>query len=683
MPVQRAVVLPHYIRALPPRIQADDIEYLQKKGALTIPDTGLRNELLRSYAQYVHPYMPLLDLKDFLTPIEKNDGNNVLSLLLFHAVMFAGTAYIDMRFLQAQGFATRKEARKVFFQRARLLYDFDYEIDRITLVQALLLMTYWYETPDDQKDTWHWMGVSISLAQTIGLHRNPAKSSMDVKRQKLWKRIWWSCFMRDRLIALGMRRPTRIKHEDCDVPMLVEEDFETEGLPAELVRMLGGCPAVRDSAKRVTLAKLCIETAKLCRCISHVLSAQYSVLSHKFGSTIETTMMLVPKKAAAETCEVMQCNNELQQWYEQLDPSLKYFVPGTKERTNTNDGEVINLHRALLNMVHLTTSSALHRPQVIPSAPNLNFAVELQELSRKKVREAATEITEIARDLYTSDLVRYLPTTGVTVLLPAVIIHLLDIKSADPVVRNTSLRRFYQCMQVLQRLREMYASADFAFSFLEAAIRKANIDMPPDTAHTAGAKANKKVGTPGSVSNGSSVGYHPVDNAGHHTLTPPPDSSIKSVPTHFLDNATLTMNEMRMFSPNAHGQDETLSPPHSHSHDDIEIDLDNINSNGEQVDQIMSKNDFEALINFDGGADLFAAEDGLGLDMNTDWMAGLPSGQESAESKTLTLNGVYLHEMDYTMYGEEPHEEVDGIAIAITGDIEDDLRIDEDTMTVA
>ena len=114
IPVQPTVTLPRYIRALPPRIQIDDIEYLQKKGALTIPDTGLRNELLRSYAQYVHPYMPLLDLKDFLTPIEKNDGNSVLSLLLFHAVMFAGTAYIDMRFLQAQGFVTRKEARKVF-----------------------------------------------------------------------------------------------------------------------------------------------------------------------------------------------------------------------------------------------------------------------------------------------------------------------------------------------------------------------------------------------------------------------------------------------------------------------------------------------------------------------------------------------------------------------------------------
>ena len=99
---------------------ADDIEFLQRKGALTVPDTRLRNELLRSYVQYVHPYMPLLDLKEFLHPIEKNDGNSPVSLLLFQAVMFAATAYVDMRFLQAQGFNNRKAARKVFFQRARV-----------------------------------------------------------------------------------------------------------------------------------------------------------------------------------------------------------------------------------------------------------------------------------------------------------------------------------------------------------------------------------------------------------------------------------------------------------------------------------------------------------------------------------------------------------------------------------
>jgi hypothetical protein len=99
---------------------AEDIEYLERKGALTVPDTRLRNELLRSYVQYVHPYMPLLDLKDFLDPIQKDDGNSPVSLLLFQAVMFSATAFIDMRFLHAQGFDSRKVARKAFFQKARV-----------------------------------------------------------------------------------------------------------------------------------------------------------------------------------------------------------------------------------------------------------------------------------------------------------------------------------------------------------------------------------------------------------------------------------------------------------------------------------------------------------------------------------------------------------------------------------
>jgi Fungal specific transcription factor domain. len=168
----------------------------------------------------------------------------------------------------------------LYFQ---LLYDFDYEVDRISLVQSLLLMTYWYETPDDQKDTWHWMGVSLSLAHTIGLHRDPGNSGMDLRRQRLWKRIWWSTYTRDRLIALGMRRPMRIKDDDCDVPMLTLDDFEFKTFPPEIVNMVGNCELLRNVNHQRELGLMFIEKAKLCLCVSHVLSAQYSVLSHKFG----------------------------------------------------------------------------------------------------------------------------------------------------------------------------------------------------------------------------------------------------------------------------------------------------------------------------------------------------------------------------------------------------------------
>lgn len=66
-------------------------------------------------------------------------------------------------------------------------------------------------------------------------------------------------------------------------------------------------------------------------------------------------------------------------------------------------------------------------------------------------------------------------------MLPAVIIHLLDIKSSSAVTRELSLQGFGLCMQVMQILRENYAAADFATHFLEAAVKKANIQIPVPT----------------------------------------------------------------------------------------------------------------------------------------------------------------------------------------------------------
>ncbi|EAW15090.1 putative C6 transcription factor (Ctf1B) [Aspergillus clavatus NRRL 1] len=607
------VLLPDYIRGLPSRLQKEDIEYLAMKGALTVPDVGLRNELLKVYIHYVHTYMPLLDLEEFLQTIVQNDGIHRMSLLLFQAVMFASTAFIDLKHLQAAGYPTRKAARKVFFQRARLLYDFDYEVDRISLVQSLLLMTYWYETPDDQKDTWHWMGVSLSLAHTIGLHRDPGNSRMGARRQRMWKRIWWSTYTRDRLIALGMRRPMRVKDDDCDVPMLTLDDFEFHPFSPEIVSMIGDSEILQNVDYQKELALMFIEKAKLCLCVSHVLSAQYSVLSHKFGGTMETTMMLVPKKSSAETFEVRSCDQELEDWLANLPAEIQYSPAAPAKLTEAQ--EVLHSHRALLKMVYLTTSSALHRPQVLPASPFPSMDAELQEMSRNKVRFAAIEITNIAQDLHSLDLTRYFPTTGVTVLLPAVIIHLLDIKSSDPSVRMTSLQRFYQCMRILQRLREIYASADFATSFLEAAIRKAGIQLtvaPQDVQ----ARSTASFDAPTRV----------------NTLTPPPDSLAQKIPDLTYPKPAASVRIARpsvggsetLFAStpppsdgSENGSTSNINPsyhPNAFSIPNLDSDLSISELMDLANDAEVTQNDFDALINFDdAGADFFSADDHMNL----------------------------------------------------------------------
>lgn len=114
---------PRYLKPLSSRIAREDLEFLRQKGALTIPESELRDELLRCYVQWVHNFMPMLDLRQFLRCIVENDPSGNISLLLFQAVMFAGTAFVDLKHLQAAGYPTRKSARKAFFNRVKVRED--------------------------------------------------------------------------------------------------------------------------------------------------------------------------------------------------------------------------------------------------------------------------------------------------------------------------------------------------------------------------------------------------------------------------------------------------------------------------------------------------------------------------------------------------------------------------------
>jgi hypothetical protein len=663
--------IPYFIKPLPPRIGPDEIAYLEKKGALTVPSVGLRNEMLKAYIEFVHPYMPLIDLYDFIMIIESGNGSlGRISLILFQAVMFAGSAFVDMQHLHNAGYLTRKEARKDFFQKTRLLYDFDYESDRVSLVQALLLLTYYYETPDDQKDTWHWMGVATSVAHTIGLHRNPDRSNMNSKKTKLWKRIWWSTYMRDRLIALGMRRPTRIKAEDYDVPMLELDDFEIVAIPDNITCVPADCLVARDVEMQRQMAVMCIEKAKLCLCISHVLSKQYCVLNNNQGIVNDrTTMMLLPKKLDPETCEVKACDSELQYWMDNL--------PEEAQHRDTFTGcAAVDLNRALLHMVFYTTLSALHRPQVLPSAPAASpsnaEAHDLLECSRRNVRRAATAITSLAQALDSADLVKYLPTTGVTVLLPAIIIHLLDIKAPEEGTRRNSLRGFCQCMQVMGKLRDLYAAADYSTAFLEAAIRKAGIHIAPFPTGVNVQTAEESVDSDERAQPVTTVEdlvdagrrldmaqMPPPSRAGNHTLTPPPDSvsahdSAKAVTDeevarrletflastppesdhasdHMVDATTSVLDHHRLVAPPNVSNTNTErvdNPVTSSKADDFRLFSTAVMPEFEQ-------DEFDALLNFDAAADgSWNFDDGgvHGFTVDMDWLAASSSSTGAATS---------------------------------------------------
>lgn len=111
--------LPSIFKPLPTTLQPDDIEYLYKVDAFTIPQKSLQLELLRCYVEYLHCHYPILDVQEF-TNVLSQKKDTKLSLLLFQGVMFSGAAFAKMSILQEAGFTTREEAQIRLFKRVKV-----------------------------------------------------------------------------------------------------------------------------------------------------------------------------------------------------------------------------------------------------------------------------------------------------------------------------------------------------------------------------------------------------------------------------------------------------------------------------------------------------------------------------------------------------------------------------------
>jgi len=460
--------LPAFIVPLSSRVSSEDVDFLAQKGALTVPEPDLCVEILRGYLFSVHPFMPMLDSKTFIDAVVNNREEERISLLLFQAVMFAGLHSLALDVIHRLGFRSVKQARKVFFDRVKLLYEFDVETDSAAVLQSLILMSLWYGKWDERRHTWHWTGLAYDAARNMGLQREQTTRSASETVRRFRRRLWWSLYIRDRMIALGTRRPMRIRDDDFDVAMLTLEDFDIE--PVDSTSQ--GRSLSPSAEENTATALMCIALAKLCICIGHVLSSQYTVLNSQ--SDIPHTMMVVSKRKGEHTQELESCDRELNEWFQALGTDVRRSSFPTAHHGPHSCSDV---HWAILNITHSTVVNVLHRAHALQPLPDAADAQLQQRSSRSKVKDAARSLTKFMQNMLHNDQVRFLGPIGVTALVAASLSHMRDISSGDEDVRDASTFRLYQSLQVLEALREIYASADASFSFLASVTRKAGIPV--------------------------------------------------------------------------------------------------------------------------------------------------------------------------------------------------------------
>ncbi|EXJ68293.1 uncharacterized protein A1O5_08908 [Cladophialophora psammophila CBS 110553] len=461
--------LPDFIRPLSPDLSPEDMAYLKHKGVFDIPNAHCRNELLRSYFLFGYPLLPLLDVETFLGPMLENDPKDKVSLLLFYAVMCSGAAHVDMQVLRKLGFNSRKLARSAFFERARLLYDLDCESDRVSFVQAFLLMTYWYDARETHKDRKFWIRVAVTLSQDLGLDLN--LDFCKTRQHRMFKRLWWCCFMRDQFVALMTWTPPQLGAWHRHLPMLELDDFEMQDFSPAVSHLIKEWDFIDNQRSRIGLATLCIEKAKLCVCINEILQARYS--SRRYESDSRMMTILVPRHSTANAFEILELDRQLQEWYRGLSDAGKFDLRDPTDSAFMKSSNVIAMHRAHLKLLFLSAMIALHRPQISETAGTL--PPTYQQLSQAKLRDTAEEVAHVAISIKNLEMGTHMSPKGVTLLLPIMLVHLQDVMPEMEKPRRSRLEKYYDCMHILDSIGDEGASEDFLSSKLEAAFLKFNI----------------------------------------------------------------------------------------------------------------------------------------------------------------------------------------------------------------
>ena len=193
------------------------------KDLCSLPPKNIRDSLIDTYFSYIHPSLPIVDAAEFHHQYRSSDPSP--PLLLLQCMLLAAARVSE----HAEVADSRLAMTTNLYSRAKALFEMRHENDRVILVQAALLMTWYVEDSDSVSNgPYYWVGSATRMAMGLGMHRDLSDNSasrMPLADRKLYRRLWWATLRLEVYTALEYGRPSMIRAEDFDQPPLQAADF--------------------------------------------------------------------------------------------------------------------------------------------------------------------------------------------------------------------------------------------------------------------------------------------------------------------------------------------------------------------------------------------------------------------------------------------------------------------------
>ncbi|KAG0192448.1 hypothetical protein DFQ28_009173 [Apophysomyces sp. BC1034] len=414
---------------------------------LELPPNDLSMHLIKLYFKYFYPMLPLFYKKRLYSPMVQ--PIEPVSPLLLNAI-YAVASRISPDVRVRSDPTSADTAGDVFFERAKCLLDDYYDLPRISTVQALLLLATHQHGAMKSARAWLYSGMAFRMAQDLGLHRNCDQWNISPEERERRKRVFWCCFMVDRLTSATYGRSSTFEERDCDVPFPTvddDEEIKTDDHP--------------DSTRpTVRLLELFLNSIKLCDILGHVLRNLYYAKSFDNVSMPHMDHVL------------SSLNREITNWYNNLPPSLQYKLADATKGDSTRGAP---LPVCQIHMIYYTTVILLHRTFVPGPKQSASFT---SFPSNEICTSAANSILNIVSGMLVDDKLKYVLNYTVYYIFTAGIIFLKSASSADEQIALGAKISLNKIMRALDEIEGTWVTAARSCNLLGdlAGLRDINLE---------------------------------------------------------------------------------------------------------------------------------------------------------------------------------------------------------------
>lgn len=251
--------------------------------------------LIQLYCRFVDPYFPIISANQ-IPPSPDGLSNMPLGLL---AALCATALPFIVHDERLYALLLHPPSSQQLYRLCWLDISQQFHAPSLATLQACLLLQQRLPTNPYLSDTafaWTLMSSAVSVAQTIGLHRDPSGwTSIPLWERRIRQRIWWSLWMMEKWICLARGMPSHLHRDDSDVPDMEPGVFTSTLSPLRhttphldyLVRLTGILAGIQETYYTVRAVSIVSNDLKLSLELARPFRARLNEWRHNLPSDIQ------------------------------------------------------------------------------------------------------------------------------------------------------------------------------------------------------------------------------------------------------------------------------------------------------------------------------------------------------------------------------------------------------------